>query len=268
MSSPGLSAESRKQLSRLLRATEAVVTPEQAAKVLALSRPRAAQQLARWARAGWLARVRRGAYVAVPVESASADVPLEDAWAVATKLYSPCYIGGWSAAEHWGFTEQIFRSVCVMTTMRPRRRNPELRGTHFSLHTVGGDKLYGLKTIWRGQVRVQVSDPARTLVDMLADPSFAGGIRNVDDMLTALLRDHPTDAPKLIEYAKRFTNGAIFKRLGFLIESRHPEHGDLIDACRAGLSAGYVKLDPKLPSERLVTAWRLWVPRAEASARP
>ncbi|MBL8360901.1 MAG: hypothetical protein JNN18_10465 [Rubrivivax sp.] len=61
----------------------------------------------------WLARVRRGAYVPVPIESPSADVALEDPWSVAMTTFAPCYMGGRSAAEHWGLTEQIFRSVCV-----------------------------------------------------------------------------------------------------------------------------------------------------------
>jgi hypothetical protein len=83
--------------------------------------------LAAWSRAGWLARVRRGAYVPVPIESPSADIALEDPWTVATAMFAPCYIGGWSAAEHWGLTEQIFRSLCVMTTKRPRDRKLVLR---------------------------------------------------------------------------------------------------------------------------------------------
>ena len=33
---------------------------------------------------------------------------LEDPLVIAEKLFSPCYVGGWSAAEYWGITEQIF----------------------------------------------------------------------------------------------------------------------------------------------------------------
>src|SRR5512139_1249101 len=111
MSSPSPSPGSREQLARLLRAGDPVLTPEQAARVLSTTRLHAAQQLARWAKAGWLARVKRGIYVPVPIESASTDVRLDDPWSVASRLYAPCYIGGWSAAEHWGLTEQIFRSI-------------------------------------------------------------------------------------------------------------------------------------------------------------
>jgi len=264
MSKQGLSSGSRQLLSRLLRESEPVLTPRGTAKALDISQPNAARQLARWERAGWLARIRRGAYVPVPIESATTDVPLDDAWSVASRLFAPCYIGGWSAAEHWGLTEQIFRAVCVMTATRPRTRRPVLRGTAFELHSVPPGRMFGLKTVWRGQTRVQVSDPVRTVADMLADPLIGGGIRNVADMLEALLREHAPDTPRLVEDLGRIGNGAAFKRLGFILEARHPDQVGLIRACRERLTAGYVKLDPQLPADRLVTSWRLWVPASSA----
>jgi len=135
-----------------------------------------------------------------------------------------------------------------------------LRGTQFSLHSTAAENLFGLKSVWRGRIRVQVSDPARTLVDMLSDPSLGGGIRSVADMLTVFFREQPTLAPKLIEYATRLGNAAVFKRLGFLLAASHPDERELIAACQRKLSAGYAKLDPRLTCDKLVTAWRLWVP--------
>lgn len=122
--------------------------------------------------------------------------------------------------------------------------------------------MFGIKPIWRGSARVQVSDPARTVIDMLSDPSLAGGIRPAADMLTILLKEHPKDADRLIEYAKHLGNGAVFKRLGFLLETLRLDRPSLVDACRKQLTSGYAKLDPVLPSQRLITAWRLWVPKA------
>ncbi len=170
MKPAGLSATSREQLSRLLRDSPSVLTAGHAAIALGMTHAAAARRLAAWSRAGWLARVRRGAYVPVPIESASSDIALEDPWSVATAMFAPCYIGGWSAAEHWGLTEQIFRSICIMTTNRPRNRSPSMRKARFELHTIPAANFIGLKTVWRGGTRVQVSDPARTLVDMLDDP--------------------------------------------------------------------------------------------------
>ena len=67
------------------------------------------------------------------------------------------------------------------------------------------------------------------------------------------------DPAKLVEYAERHGNGAIFKRLGFLAE-RHPEGQVLVEAARSRLTKGHAKLDPSLACERLVTRWRLRVP--------
>jgi predicted transcriptional regulator of viral defense system len=269
MKPQGLSADSRDQLGRLLRASPPIITSTEAATALGVAPIIAARKLAAWARAGWLARVRRGAYVPVPIEAESADIALDDPWAAAAAMYSPCYIGGWSAAEHWGLTEQIFSSLCVMTTKRPRNRQPLLRKSRFELHTVPTARFIGLKNVWRGSTRVQVSDPARTVIDMLSDPALGGGIRHVTEMLATLLREQPKEAPKLADYAAKLGVGAIYKRLGFLLQRDHSDQTALIEACRENLSTGYARLDPALPADRLVTVWRIWVPAGEwREARP
>ena len=230
---------------------------------LDLSTALAARRLAAWSRAGWLARIRRGVYVPVPIESETPDIALDDSWVVAKAMFEPCYIGGWSAAEHWGLTEQIFGPLCVMTATRPRDRKPVLGKAKFDLHTVPVAHFVGLKAVWRGSKRVQVSDPARTLVDMLAVPALGGGIRHVAEMLASLLHDQPKEVAKLDEYAAKLGIGAVYKRLGFLLQRDHPGQVALITACRSRLSAGYAKLDPALPTDRLVTAWRVWIPASE-----
>lgn len=263
MNPVGLSATSRSLLSRLLRDSPSVITTSEAADALGLTPAMAARRLAAWSRAGWLARIQRGAYVPVPIESESSDIALEDSWAVAAAMFEPCYVGGWSAAEHWGLTEQIFSSLCVMTTKRPRDRKPILRKTRFELHTVSATQFIGLKTVWRGGTRVQLSDPARTIIDMMSDPALGGGIRHVAEMLATLLHEHPKDAAKLTDYAAKLRIGAIYKRLGYILQRDHPDQAQLIAECQAKLSAGYAKLDPALPADRLVTAWRIWVPTNE-----
>ena len=267
MTPRGLNQRSRERLTALLRKRAGTITPADAAEILRVPVTEAARFLAVWARNGWMARVRRGLYVPVPMESTTNDGPLDDAWLIATALFSPCYIGGWSAAEHWALTEQIFRSVCVMTTRRPRNREPLLKGTQFVLHSVQESALFGLKTVWRGRTRVQVSDPARTVVDMLANPAVAGGIRPVADMLKALLRDHAKNAAKLLDYGDRLGNGAVFKRLGYLLESEKLDQADLVAASRTRLRSGYVKLDSSIPVPRLATAWGLWVPKRWTAER-
>ena len=266
--SAGIGKESRKRLAEILRRTRGTVAVSQAAEILGVPADRAAKMLARWAQQGWMSRVRQGLYVPVPLEARTADVALEDPWIIAEQLYSPCYIGGWTAAEYWGLTEQIFRTVLVMTTRKPRDRRPKFKGTDFLLRTISASALFGTKPVWRGQVKVNVADPTRTLLDMLDDPALGGGIRPTVDVFRAYLGSDKKDTKLLIQYADRLGNGAVFKRLGFIAERYAPNEQELIEACRARLTKGNAKLDPSLPSDKLVSSWRLWVPSNWAKEKP
>jgi len=215
-----------------------------------------------------MSRVRQGLYVPVPLEARTADVVLEDPWVIAEQLYSPCYIGGWTAAEYWGLTEQIFRTVVVMTTRKPRDRRPKFKGTDFLLKTITASALFGTKAVWRGQVKVNVADPTRTILDMLDDPSLGGGIRPTVDVFRGYVGSDKKDTKLLVQYADRLGNGAVFKRLGFITERYAPNEQELIAVCRARLTKGNAKIDPALPSDKLVSAWRLWIPSNWAKEKP
>jgi predicted transcriptional regulator of viral defense system len=246
----------------VLRQSKGAVTPEQAALVLSLSRTDAAKLLARWASQGWLNRVRRGIYVPVPLESAVADAPPEDAWIIAETAFAPCFLCGWTAAEYWGLTEQVFRTVLVSTSRRPRDRQPVIGGIPFRLRTVAEREFFGLRKVWRGRMQVRVTDPSRTILDLMADPVLGGGLRSSTDMLRAyLVSKELRNVPQLLQYADTLAVGAVFKRLGYLLARFAPEETDAIDRCRGALTQGNAKLDPALPAERLVTAWRLWLPK-------
>jgi predicted transcriptional regulator of viral defense system len=257
----GLGRIDRERLSSLLRETKGTISVEDASKILSVSAVDAAKMLARWRKNGWLSRVRRGLYVPVPLESRTTDIALEDPWIIADRLFAPCYIGGWSAAEHWSLTEQIFRTVVVMTTQKPRDRSPNIKGTKFLLRTIMARAMFGLKPAWRGRVKVSVSDPTRTLLDILDAPHLGGGLRSATDILVSYLRSDKKDTKLLLEYAEQLDNGAVFKRLGFLLERFAAEETELIKQCRSRMTKGTSKVDPSLSADRLITRWRLWVPQ-------
>jgi predicted transcriptional regulator of viral defense system len=104
-----------------------------------------------------------------------------------------------------------------------------------------------------------VSDPHRTVLDMLARPDVGGGIRHVQTCLSAYLASPEGNLTKLVEYGDRLGVGAVFKRLGFLLEGAEGAEAAL-EACRKRLTKGNAKLDPGQSSRRLITRWRLWVP--------
>ncbi|HNZ65229.1 MAG TPA: type IV toxin-antitoxin system AbiEi family antitoxin domain-containing protein [Smithella sp.] len=258
----GIGKLDRKRLGQVVRDAKGSISVSDAAKSLNVESTNAAKMLSRWAKKGWLSRVYRGVYVPVPLESRSADMPLENSWVIAEKLFSPCYIGGWSAAENWDMTEQIFRKVMVMTTQKPRRSLCVVKGTEFMLRMISEKAMFGLKPVWQGQVKVMLSDPSRTIIDMLSDPALGGGIRSVADMFANYLKSENKNMELLLKYAKQLGNGAVFKRLGFFLERFALQEKEAIEKCSAGLTKGNTKLDAKLAADRLITRWRLWIPES------
>ena len=252
--------QGREQLVRVLSTAGDVIHIDDVVTALHLDRTAAAQRLSRWVEQGWLRRVGRGAYVAASIDTMGSDRVLDDPWVLVPALFAPAYIGGRTAAEHWDLTEQIFKDMFVMTAKAVREKRQERHGALFSLKHIDEQKLFGTKIVWRHQTRVPVSDVHRTVVDMLDDPAVGGGIQHVADCLAAYLRRGDRDDEKLIEYAVRLSNGAVFKRLGFLAE-RLPESDELVRLCKHHLSGGHAKLDPAQEGQSVVTKWRLRVPQ-------
>jgi predicted transcriptional regulator of viral defense system len=233
-------------------------TVAQAAELLEIDRARASRLLGYLARRGWLSRVRRGLYVAVPLDARQSGEWVEDPWIVADRVFSPCYIGGWSACEHWDLTEQLFRTVLVVTAKKVREREVEIQGIPFHLTVRAEGALFGTSAVWRGHDRVAVSDASRTIVDILDDPRLGGGIRTVVEVVREYMASEHRDDQRLIEYADRLDNRAVFKRLGYLIELLGIDAQELLAACRERRSAGLVALDPSIKAKgQIVRRWGL-----------
>lgn len=255
----GISATRRRRLERLHRSFNAPFTIAEAAEVLDVAPAAAGRELGYLSRRGWLTRVRRGLYLPVPLEAARSGEWIEDPWIIASKAFSPCYIGGWSACEHWDFTEQVFRDVVVVTSRAVRQRHHKLQGMPFLVTTRSAEAMFGTRNLWRRDVRVAVSDPSRTIIDVLDDPGLGGGIRHVAAVLGEYLRSEHRDDALLIEYGDRLGNRTVFKRLGWLLELRGVD-GPLQEACLARRSAGLSKLDPTVSGTgRIVRRWGLRV---------
>src|SRR3990172_11598707 len=139
----------------------------------------AAARLTRYHRRGWLRRVRRGLYLVLPLEAEPRGaVTVEDPWILARELFAPCYIGGWSAAEHWQLTEQMFRSVFVVSSANVRGRESRLLGVEFRVARTAESRVARADSVWRGREKVLVSGRELTLADALASPAWIGGVRS------------------------------------------------------------------------------------------
>jgi predicted transcriptional regulator of viral defense system len=259
-SAHGISEKNRKMVTNLHRGTSGPFTPSEAAGLLNMDIDRSRRFLAYLADNGWLTRIRRGLYSTISLDVVEPSSWKEDPWIIASKVFTPFYIGGWSACENWGLTEQIFKDTVVITSHMVRRRHMEIQRTPFIVKTVKSDKLFGTEAVWRGRTRVPVSDPSRTIVDILDDPGIGGGIRHVRDILEAYLSHSKRNDSLLMEYARKLGNKTVFKRLGYLLESLSLKDTNLVEECHKTISSGISLLDPTAARKgRIIRKWNLQI---------
>lgn len=261
----GISGSGRDEMARLFGRGRRLVTVGVAAEILAVSRVEAAKKLARWATMGWLRRVRRGLYVPVPLEAESPEAWSEDALYVADAVWAPCYFTGWTAANHWGLTEQLFRTTVLKTSQRVRASRQCLLDHEYLVSHVSESQIWATVVAWRHDRRLRMADPTRTVVDILDRPALAGGIRHASEIVAAYLEEH--EGRDFVVYGDRLGNAAVFKRLGYLLDVLGMQRPELIAECRKRVSAGISLLAPEGPSVGPIA--RVWGIRANAAiARP
>ena len=233
----------KRMLSTLQRESGGIIKIQDVPGILNTSKLVARKLLSRWQKQGWIARIKRGVYLPLPLEADSSERWTEDPWIIATILFDPCYIGGWSACEYWQFTEQVFREVMVFTTQGIRDRNQTILANAFKLKKIVPEKYFGTKTIWKGQMKLKVSDPTRTIVDLFDDPGTGGGFRQATTVLDAYMSSANKNLIQLLEYMQMLGNKSLFNRIGYLFESKYSDENEFIQSCQKNLAKGYSKLD-------------------------
>ena len=256
--SGGISKDNREKLDVVNREFSGPFEVSDIEGLFRIERSKAARLLAHWASKGWLTRIRRGLYITVPLGAEDPKTRSEDPWIVANKVFEPCYVGGWSACEHWGLTEQIFDSMVIFTGSKIRNSNLTIQNTNFLLKPLAKIKYFGTKTIWRGRTKIQVSDPTRTIVDILNDPLVGGGMRNVADIIKQYFVSEFRDDNLLGAYIKKIKNKTVYKRLGYILETLNIDASYLIKKCKRNLSQGFSLFDPSaIGKGKYLRKWNL-----------
>lgn len=254
----GLGTQEREIIDYFVSNEKVTVGADELVDAFPMSRQAANQILSRLRRKGWLQRMKRGVYVTVPLGSSSPEPVVEDAWPLAMSLYSPCFISGWSAAEYWDFTEQIFNAVAVVTSS-PQRRQKQTHGSvTFYTRVVKPERMFGSKRIWQGSQRIEIADPHRLAIDVMDSPKFGGGGRHAFDVVKAYWKSEHANPERLLEYAERYGRGTVFKRLGFIAEKFGNVSDNWLEACRQQITAGISNFDPGGTNKGVIkTRWNL-----------
>lgn len=253
---------SREQIATLsAKSRGGVFNIRDAEGVFNLDPKKAAQRLAALARQGWITRVKRGVYMIVPIEAANRKNVVDDPWILAKEIFSPCYVGGWSAAEHLHLTEQLFRSVLVITSVSSRKTEIDLAGYNFKLFSVAKKRIESanLINVWRGTERINVSSKEQTLADCLRNPSLCGGMRTLIDILQNY-KSETENWDSLMKVMLSSANGAAWQRLGYLIESFDDDKSDALSIIEEHKGKGRISLDPSVKDLGLLNKrWNLLV---------
>ena len=208
-------------------------------------------------RKNWILRLKNGVYMIAPLEAGElgAQSHTVHGFVLASHLVKPYYVSHWSALNYHGLTEQTPPAVYVAST-KPRNRR-KILDTEFVFVKVAERKMFGVTEVKIEGTPVNISTPEKTVVDCLDHPEHCGGI---EEVASAIYFEHQSlDFNEVASMAKQMRNGAILKRLGYLLETLKLESDSEILG-NPKLSKGYARLDTKRPGEgRINERWRIIV---------
>ncbi|HXH32257.1 MAG TPA: hypothetical protein VNJ01_15760 [Bacteriovoracaceae bacterium] len=260
MSLGGIGKNYRQKLSLVLSKGLAILTATTVSKTLNISEPEARRILSRWNKSGWVNRIKQGVYVPQPINTVQENLASENPFIIAEMLFAPGYLGGYSAIKHWDLSEQIFEVVNYFTTKKIKRKAQVIGNIKIKLKNISKYRMFGVKTVWFDNKKIMVSDPTKTIIDFLDDPSMAGGMTIIFDFYEEYLNSKFYDFPLLIEYGKKMNNRTIFKRLGYMLETKgilnEQNETQLLHLLSKGLSV----FDPTMDCGNVNKKWNLKIP--------
>ena len=150
--------------------------------------------------------------------------------------------------------------ILFITPKRKQAMRPELLGVRFELVLIKRERMFGAALLGEPGLRIRVTDPERTVVDMCDRSDLCSG---VPAAAAALEGAWPAvDRERLTCYLERFAGGTVPRRLGYLVESLGllPPDDPLLRRWRTLLGAGYSLLERGGPAQGpFVRRWRLRV---------
>jgi predicted transcriptional regulator of viral defense system len=221
-------------------------------------RPKSARGISiRLVERGLATRLKPGLFILVPAELGHEREYLGDPYVVAAELAgdSDYFISHASAMDIHQMVTQPQLAVYTTTTQAVRPRS--VLGTQFRFVRCKPEHFFGVMDHWATKTRkIRVSDLERTVIEGLRQSEYCGGFSEVAKGFW--MRRQDMDVKKLVEYALMLNIGAVYRRLGYLLELFETEETNQLELLRKKLTATYVLLDPMLPAEgKFISGWRL-----------
>ena len=162
-------------------------------------------------------------------------------------------------------TVHPWRAVYVSTASRLRSR--EIQSFEVKPVTIPAERLWGSVNIEvMPDHRVRVSSWAKTIVDCLDIPKYAGGV--IDVALGMQLLGDKLDPDVVVDAAIRLGKISVIKRSGVLLEMVAHASDESLDRLEAKVTKAPHVLEPQRPrSGRLHPRWKVWMNVTEDELR-
>ncbi len=201
-------------------------------------------------KSGAIERIARGKYIIVPLHGEKGKYTLHE-FIIGSLLITPYAISYWSALNYYGMTEQIPSTVFIQTTSWKKKQEIEVFGVKYKIVRIKKEKIFGLRTEWIEETKVNITNREKTIVDCFDKPQHCGGVVEV----AKALRKENFDQEKIIKYAREIGNSGVIRRLGYLCDFLRID----IDVPMIE-TRNYLLLDPTMPHKGKKDAkWRVIV---------
>ena len=196
-----------------------------------------------------LERIGPGRYLVRPLRTLARPTVTSAAVQAAVLLQTePYYLGGLWALTFHRLTEQQYVSALDAFVAR-RLSSKRLAGARLAFHRVNSERLeYGSLAIDLEGMSVRISDPERTLIDLLDFPGLAGGGGEPLRMVKTALAREGVAQDRFVEYAARGARSSTCQRVGVLLERAGTSPRRLAELRRRVLKTKSVlSMDPGAP---------------------
>lgn len=181
----------------------------------------------------------------------------EEGIIIASYLVETYYVSYWTALDFYGWTEQPSLTVFIASTKL--KRPVELKGTTFKFVKLPPERFFGFDEQWVVNQKVKIADREKTIVDCLGHPRYCSEM--VEVAMGLWNGRKGINFETVLHYSLRMKNGAVIKRLGYLMDALEIEKPAFRKKLKRLIGYGYLSLDPggKAGGSHVNKEWRVRV---------
>jgi predicted transcriptional regulator of viral defense system len=213
----GLGAKEMEVVAQLSSEQQKIISSKKIEQCLPLGYKYARQLIYRLKKKGILRPIKKGFYTfssigTMPVGTKANEFVTPNIFLQGRDFY----IGYSTLFNRYNFSEQLFQTVYVINTSRSDTKI--IDGITYKFVKVPQIYIYGVEELHLMDGTARISDRERTMIDLIYRNEAVGGILPAMKIAEKTIKEKDCSLDKFIEYASRFPNITVRKRIGVLLE--------------------------------------------------